>query len=350
MSLIGKLEIEGFRGFDRLSVSPLRKVNLFVGGNNSGKTSLLEAVELLASQDKETACLRVAQRRGDSAVIENRPQDSIFLVGSMLHGYPSSNSASVFSLKDPCQENHQGVTGAIHADIAPEMVAKFDLGYSSRCFVLSDNHVPVGAFPIASDGWTLLGDKIKGPDRAVLYLSADGPALTALAYTYGIMRRNSQFLELKDSLQPIEQTLESVEILPHERRMNVLDFYGRVSGQGVVALRSMGDGIRRLLSVILTVHTCGGVALIDEIENGLHHTNLKHLWQEVFSSTTAAGVQLFASTHSQDCVLGLLEACRENEELRRQTVIHRLVQGHHKTISYSEGSFDALLDNRIEVR
>lgn len=45
--MITSLHIKNFRGFEDLEVKGLKRVNLFAGRNNSGKTSLLEAVFLL---------------------------------------------------------------------------------------------------------------------------------------------------------------------------------------------------------------------------------------------------------------------------------------------------------------
>ena len=45
--MLTSLQIENFKGFSKLTIEPLAKVNLFVGASNSGKTSVLEAVSVL---------------------------------------------------------------------------------------------------------------------------------------------------------------------------------------------------------------------------------------------------------------------------------------------------------------
>ena len=46
---IGNLAIDGFRAFADLKIDGLGKVNLVTGRNNSGKSTLLEAIRILAT-------------------------------------------------------------------------------------------------------------------------------------------------------------------------------------------------------------------------------------------------------------------------------------------------------------
>src|SRR5215217_5475931 len=47
--LLNNLEVRQFRRFENLSIERLGRVNLFVGKNNVGKTTLLEALNLYAN-------------------------------------------------------------------------------------------------------------------------------------------------------------------------------------------------------------------------------------------------------------------------------------------------------------
>jgi AAA15 family ATPase/GTPase len=70
-----------------------------------------------------------------------------------------------------------------------------------------------------------------------------------------------------------------------------------------VALKSMGDGINRVLSVALgLVNAENGYLLIDEFENGLHYSVQEKLWEVIFSLAQKLNVQVFATTHSDDCI------------------------------------------------
>lgn len=70
--MIRSLCIEGYRGFDRFEMDGLAPVNLLVGKNNSGKTSILEAIRLLASKGNRSVLWDVMTRRGEELVEEQK--------------------------------------------------------------------------------------------------------------------------------------------------------------------------------------------------------------------------------------------------------------------------------------
>ena len=78
----------------------------------------------------------------------------------------------------------------------------------------------------------------------------------------------------------------------------------KLSGvRDVSPLRSMGDGVNRILTIILAmVNAENGYLLIDEFENGLHYSVQEQLWKIIFQTAKILNVQVFATTHSNDCI------------------------------------------------
>jgi len=67
----------------------------------------------------------------------------------------------------------------------------------------------------------------------------------------------------------------------------------------------MGDGINRVLTIILAlVNSDNGYLLIDEFENGLHYSVQSQLWNIIFNLAKILNVQVFVTTHSEDCIYG----------------------------------------------
>jgi AAA15 family ATPase/GTPase len=65
----------------------------------------------------------------------------------------------------------------------------------------------------------------------------------------------------------------------------------------------MGDGINRILTIILALVNCDhGYLMVDEIETGLHYTVLFVLWKVIYELASKLNVQVFATTHSTDCI------------------------------------------------
>ena len=63
--MISSLHIEGYRGFDKFEMTDLGRVNLLVGTNNSGKTSVLEAIYLPISAGDPVSLWQLLWRRGE---------------------------------------------------------------------------------------------------------------------------------------------------------------------------------------------------------------------------------------------------------------------------------------------
>ena len=73
--------------------------------------------------------------------------------------------------------------------------------------------------------------------------------------------------------------------------------------------------MQRMLGISLALaNTSGGILLVDEIENGIHYAAQKELWQLVFQLAHRLNIQVFATTHSWDCVEGFQKAATENTE------------------------------------
>lgn len=83
-----------------------------------------------------------------------------------------------------------------------------------------------------------------------------------------------------------------------------------------IAFRSMGEGMVRLLGIVLAlVNAKDGLLLIDEFSNGLHHLVQVEVWRIIFELAVSLNVQVFATTHSQDTVKAFQRAGYDNKEV-----------------------------------
>jgi len=77
----------------------------------------------------------------------------------------------------------------------------------------------------------------------------------------------------------------------------------------------MGDGMSRLLGIALSLMNArAGFLLIDEVENGIHYSVQADIWRLILRNAGRLGVQVFATTHSWDCILAFQQACEEFPE------------------------------------
>lgn len=117
-----------------------------------------------------------------------------------------------------------------------------------------------------------------------------------------------------------------------------------------ISLRSFGDGVNRLFGIILSlVNASGGVLLVDEIENGLHHSILVEVWNVIFQMAELLNVQVFATSHSWDCVDSFQQAANSHPQTG---VLARLTAVDDRIIPtlFSEEELRIAARDQIEAR
>ena len=118
-----------------------------------------------------------------------------------------------------------------------------------------------------------------------------------------------------------------------------------------VPLKSLGDGAIRLFSVALTLtNVKDGILLIDEAENGIHHSVQPDFWRMVLRMARENNTQVLATTHSWDCVRGFAKAAINDEDA--EGILFRLERDDEDvwTVFYSEEELKVAAEQGIEVR
>jgi len=92
--------------------------------------------------------------------------------------------------------------------------------------------------------------------------------------------------------------------------------------------------------------------LIDEIENGIHYTVLPDLWRFLFRMARLHNVQVFATTHSWDCVEAFQKAAAEDKETEGMLIRleKRKDRDEHKVVTYCEEELASATRFQTEVR
>ena len=115
-------------------------------------------------------------------------------------------------------------------------------------------------------------------------------------------------------------------------------------------LRSFGDGVNRLFGIALSlVNAKDGWLLIDEVENGMHYSVQLNVWRTIFRLSRELGIQVFATTHSWDCIEAFQGAASEDPA---EGVLIRLSRKGEDIIPtvFREDELAVATRERIEVR
>jgi AAA15 family ATPase/GTPase len=114
----------------------------------------------------------------------------------------------------------------------------------------------------------------------------------------------------------------------------------------------MGDGMNRLLGITLALATArDGILLVDEIENGIHYSVQVDVWRAILHAAESLNVQVFATTHSWDCIRAFAAAASEFPNV--YGMLHRLEpsgDGNIATVGIGEEDLALIARQRIEVR
>jgi hypothetical protein len=357
--------VRGFRAFRELQIEEFGRVNLFVGLNNAGKTSLLEAIHLYAGganpqRIRELLIAREEIASSDDVRVDLKVLDAA--LGRLFHADGDSRSAQL--TVGPLHEFDRAVavqrgwaTTRESGDSVSTRFSPFDVAD------LSGDEEPalelrrgLTSARIIADRY-LLGFITARTSPSFLYTSlfipAGGLSTGAVASYWDRVALTDEEDLVTAALRIIAPGVERISVIgdtdqPHERRVMV-----RVRGQATpVPLRMMGDGMNRLLGIALALANArDGIVLVDEFENGIHYSVQPDVWRAVIGAAESLNVQVFATTHSWDCIRAFAVATSESgtgdEMLYR---LDRRIEGHVRAVRYTAKEVTIAAEQQIEVR
>ena len=312
------LLIERFKNIKSLQLDGLRRVNLIVGKNNVGKSTLLEAIALYIAQGAPSYLIRLLERRGELVSRQDETDDERKEhFKSLFYGYTETYRKDDFIF---IGENvHDSKSVKLHQVFIKERIEKDEDGnerrFRSRLFEeeLTD-----------ADRMIEQGIYINSSNPALLSYSSVGriwiPRTPVFPFQYVDARvfdvEQNALLFDKISLSPDEDyVVEALRIIdPRIERIAFVTSSNKRDRYPIVTLKddtrryrlsAMGDGINRILTIILSMLNCkDGVFLLDEFETGLHYSVQEQLWNIVFALSEKLNIQVFVTSHSSDCIQG----------------------------------------------
>jgi len=335
-------------------------VNLLVGGNNSGKTSILEAVLLLASPvdprqwegavDLRTTWPLADVRFGASGVARLDALEWLFPHGEgtigaidIKGGGPVGHIVATAEriVGEPPGEPIVSAEGLIEASFRVRQRNQEDLFEQPETLVepglvidisLLWEHRPVGErqdrfkMVLWETGRSFRGRvRVSKPRLSVAFASpishrSDGYLATRVSRLLRAKKKHRaiallQQLDAKvvDLVMVSPEDFDSGSAIP--RGGAAPSLHVEYEGAGLVPVHAMGDGMRRALhfAVLLAEVESGGVLLIDEIEVGMHTSVLRDVFNWLCQACRDAGVQVFATTHSLEAVDAMLEGIPDED-------------------------------------
>jgi energy-coupling factor transporter ATP-binding protein EcfA2 len=381
--VIRRLDIENFRRFEKYSLTNLGQVNLLVGDNNCGKTTVLEAIELLNSPlhanpllqivDREFSTIPRPSRRGAGLTAPYLFHEgitegtTISLVGNtdlgtttvQLTHHLLTNSDAQEYVKHGWDKLVVDRNGMVRRELAPtlEVASILRIIAASSDGNSTQDSRWINELAINTEG------RVTGQGRGggtSSFLTSDA----AHSRCWAIPMNGTSESDLIDSLEKIagnpeeDLVVETVKrVIPELEQIRPTSsplptIYAKVANQvRRVPLATYGDGVWRILGLAIGfVHSRGGVLLVDEIDSGIYYERLPEMWRFVLDAAKEHHVQVFATTHSSDCVDALAEICDSERDESGDVSLQRIDPMLPESVWYSEAEIVAAREHRIEVR
>lgn len=342
--------IRRFRGIEDVELSDLSRINLIVGRNNSGKTSVLEALGLLSAG----AMVRFSQEILDSRHLsyvrsEKTIRDTVWrhLFWRMqtdraiyIGGEADAGEVSLeISLR-----NHSKTVVDLGEDAPPirdGLAAKSVLEF--RCHRNDRNEV--GTIQLGRKQMRIQEADTESVSIPCAFVMTGTRDVENLAEELSDLKRTKRDGILLDSLRQIEPRLRSVET-------------GTASGKPMIwcdmglpemlPLGVAGEGMLRVAQLVLAMQGLeAGIVLYDEVESGLHHSVLVKTWKALEHASREFGTQIFATTHSVECIQAAYEALSPDD-----LCVYRL-QGHvpnRRVVRYTPEALSGTFKFGFEMR
>lgn len=330
--MLNLLTVRGYRSFRDYQMTDLARVNLMVGKNNCGKTSILEAIELLVSGDP--SALR------DSALRRNELTENGADISHVFYGHVSTPDTS-FKLSGHDDRPQLTATILLPDDASdapqpgPARLLRIDHGERTQILRVNENGVlPNVTFPGT-------------PSRAARFLDFDARSMHAAWNSVLAEGRSTEVVEALQLLEP--EVDEIVYPTGGEPRRGIE--LGRRDSDRRLPIGSYGDGMRRLLTLSLGLSDgADGCVLIDEIDTGLHWTVMEDMWRLVIEISRRSNVQVFATTHSYDCIRGLGSLVRSRPDLADDLALHKMHRSLAQSVHIPGAEIAVAVEQDIEVR
>lgn len=370
---IPDLKIENFRCFRELSIEKLARVNLITGRNAVGKSFVLEALELYASRGDLGVLLRQLQTRGDLAVSHEavggrtwsklaQPLESLAalfygwspdVTGRSLRVQTTLGELAVELVQEPLGRSTSGVAGDAEEDpqssdgqSEPRLLAKWD---GKRLLHISLFGEVTADLGLRNPQIKRRLDDLRLP---VCSWRLGGPDFAALARMWSAVELLPAGARVREAMKLLHPGLEGLNFRQEGNGADRFVPQVKLAGMDrVIPLESLGDGSGRILAIALgLVSVQGGILLLDEVETGLHYSVESDLWRMVFKTARELNVQVFATTHSWDCIEAFQEAAAEADDDEGRLIRLQRKEDRLYVTTFDREDLAVVARHEIEVR
>ena len=371
--MLTSVTIENFRNLDCLTLERLGRVTLIGGQNGSGKTALLEALFLFSGPDLPELSERVNTFRG----LPPPGREHVFR--GIFYGYDTDRPIRISACGDwgdkprtldISVQERRGIV-AIHPDAGEsrglmgftrsqmegdhEIVFKYLHGdgaeFTSRAWWGAEEISFAGPTPsVVTQNILQESQRVPNKAKSVFMPPIQRVDPQSIASLFGNLQLEGEEDTALDFIRPLEPRLQSLTLIPLN---DVPVIHARLKGVSrLIPMQLIGEGLNRMFSLVLAMSDArGGLLLIDEIENGLHHKVQEQVFSDLLNLARAYNMQVFATTHSSECLRAAYWA-HEKQETLDDFAYYRLdrIDGMAKAFQFDSEMIETAIELNWEIR
>lgn len=349
------IEIKNFRGIESLKMEDFSRVNVLMGQNSSGKSSVLECLLLMVGMSNPDLPQLMNSLRARSYssfsdlnyIFHNGDFKQKPEISSKLQDETSRHLMldMAYTFDDKSQGNFQN--GQIPTSETKSFINTLKMLFEVETEA-ETKHYECG-ITYGSNGMVTGKKMVDGymEKNSVTFIPADLASGNPVNDLVELAKRKKKELVV-ERMQYFDKRITGVEILNNAIFINLEGI------DQLMAVNMMGDGLRRYLNIVAaSANPMNNIILIDEIENGLHYSAYKKLWEAIFVLATQTNKQVFITTHSKETLHRLNEMLEEHpeyqKEMRLYTLANTLKKG-HQAYKYTYEGLSGACENDVELR
>lgn len=324
--ILKSLAIRNFRAFHDLTIEHLGRVNLIVGKNNVGKTSLLEALRLYTSRASTPTFLwEMMNARRDMKQSFVNVRDMLEALKDLFHGRNAMTPGLQPIQIGPLNSSQKMLSIAIDWTITetrngtlqtrllePGEASATDTLAPRLTLQVAETRTSYPLDPSLPQGML----RLNANEIACIFISSNGLTERHLAELWDRIALTKLEADVLGALHLVAPGVVNLNFvsspLSRSERIPLVKIAG---ADEPLLLHTLGDGMFRVLSIALAlVNARNGILLIDEFENGLYYTVQPGIWHCIFRVARRLNVQVFATTHSWDCIEAFQHAVQEGRQ------------------------------------
>jgi hypothetical protein len=344
--ILDSLEVKNFRAFRQLTLPKTGRVNLITGKNNVGKTALLEALWIysrggfpvwlrpLLEIRNEIGGVPSDRRREDAPRFKFLPEDdnNITSIRHLFYGRKTIQQGTdpiVIGPVSSANEHAEPVSIALEwlleeKNTNPSESERFlPISATDRVnYNDADLYIVVRIGTDFEAHYRLAQIMYGDTQFRVVPRAIPGHFVTVAAGTQsnvGPLWDNISLTPMEDdvvaALGIINPDITRVSLAGQSVGENRVPFVKIKGISEKLPLRTFGEGLNRLFEIALALtNATDGILLVDEVENGLHYSAQCDVWRFIFKASKKLNVQVFATTHSWDCIEAFQKAAAEDND------------------------------------